>query len=242
MRMPKFPTNQELRASYDKHFREDDLRDTDSYYRWVLRKLQPQAGQRLLDVACGSGRLLYFARQAHLQSIGLDFSFEGLKVERRLDPATRLILADGQDIPLISNSVDFLTNLGSLEHFVDPERGVHEMARVLKPEGVAAIVLPNAFYAVDLVWWVWRKGRSAHHKQILERFAAHDNWRELLEDNGLKVFRSYAYNFMLPRGQADWTFYRRRPRKLLYLLVAPFIPFNFSFSFLFLCRKAADHE
>ena len=134
--------------------------------------------------------------------------------------------------------MDYLTNLGSLEHFVDPHKGVREMVRVLRPDGVAAIVLPNAFYAVDLIWWVWRKGRSASHKQPIERFAACEDWRELLEADGLKVAKRFRYNFMFPRSRLDWKWYRRFPTKLLDLIASPFIPFHFSFSFLYLCRKA----
>jgi hypothetical protein len=99
-------------------------------------------------------------------------------------------------------------------------------------------MLPNAFYAADLVWWVWRKGRSPSHNQPLERFAAFADWAALLERNGLKICRGYKYNFMFPRSRLDWEYYCRFPRKLLYLAVSPFIPFNFSYSFLYLCRKA----
>ncbi len=228
----------ELRLAYDARFQNNDLRDSDSFYRWVFKHFQGSSGQTLLDVACGSGRLLYHARQAGLRAIGLDFSIEGLKRERAIDPKTDLIFADGQYLPLSDQSVDYVANLGSLEHFIDPDTGIREMVRVLKPEGVVAIVLPNAFYAVDLVWWVWRKGRSASHKQPIERFAAYNNWRELLENNGLRVFKGYRYNFMFPRTRLDIAFYRRFPRKLLDLAISPLVPFNFSYSFLFMCRKS----
>ncbi len=228
----------ELRLAYDARFQNNDLRDSDSFYRWVFKHLQGSSGQTLLDVACGSGRLLYHARQAGLRAIGLDFSIEGLKRERAIDPKTDLIFADGQYLPLSDQSVDYVANLGSLEHFIDPDTGIREMVRVLKPEGVVAIVLPNAFYAVDLVWWVWRKGRSASHKQPIERFAAYNNWRELLENNGLRVFKGYRYNFMFPRTRLDIQFYRRFPRKLLDLAISPLVPFNFSYSFLFMCQKS----
>ena len=231
----------ELRSSYDKRFLSNDLRDSDSFYHWVFKHLKAAPGQTLVDVACGSGRLLYYARQAGLRSIGLDFSIEGLRQERAIDLGVELVLADGQSLPLPSQSVDFITNLGSLEHFIDPAMGVQEMARVLKPEGVVAIVLPNAFYLGDLIWWVWRKGRSASHKQPIERFAAYNNWRELLENNGLRVSKGKRYNFMFPRNRLDAEFYQRFPKKLIDLTISPFVPFNFSYSFMYLCKKASSH-
>jgi SAM-dependent methyltransferase len=169
----------ELRDFYDERFRRDNLRDSDSFYRWVLRRLKAKPGQALLDVACGSGRLIAHAQRAGMRAVGLDFSTEALFREREFDRAARVVLADGQHIPLPDCSFDFVTNLGSLEHFLDPAIGVREMARVARPDGLVAILLPNAFYLADLVWWVWRKGRSPSHNQILERFAAYADWQEL---------------------------------------------------------------
>ncbi len=229
----------QLRANYDAHFRNhNNLRDTDSFYAWVFRKLNAQPGRTLLDVACGSGRLLLHARRAGLRTIGIDFSGEAIALERVIEPQSWLILADGQYLPLMDESVDYVTNLGSLEHFVNPDRGIQEMVRVMRPAGRAAVLLPNAFYLADLIWWVWRTGRSASHKQALERFAAFADWRDLLEQNGLSVCKSYKYNFMFPHSKLDWDYYRAFPRKLLNLSVSPVIPFNFSYSFLYLCQRA----
>jgi SAM-dependent methyltransferase len=232
------PTNDQLRAAYDECFRNDLLRDSSSFYLWALNKLQPVSGHVLLDVACGSGGLLKHSLDAGLITIGLDFSSQALARSRQNAPAVPLLLADGHNLPLPSGSVDYLANLGSLEHFVAPEQGVREMARVLKPGGQAVILLPNAFYAADLVWWVWRKGRASSHKQPLERFAAFNDWRDLLEDNGLKLQHAFKYNFVFPKNKADWAWYKANPRKLLYWAASQAIPFNFSYSFLYVCGKA----
>jgi ubiquinone/menaquinone biosynthesis C-methylase UbiE len=229
----------QLYATYNARFRNNNsLRDSDSFYQWVFRKLHAQPGKTLLDVACGSGRLLCHASRAGLHTIGIDFSSEALRLEREIAPGSKLVLADGQYLPFSNESVDYVTNLGSLEHFVDMDQGVREMVRVVRSDGLVAVFLPNAFYLADLIWWVWRKGRSPSHNQPLERFAAFADWVVLLERNGLKVRKGYAYNFMFPRSRLDWEYYRCFPRKLLNLALVPCIPFNFSYSFLYLCQKA----
>jgi SAM-dependent methyltransferase len=233
------PTLNDLRAFYDGRFRNNDLRDSSSFYKWVLERLEAQPGQSLLDVACGSGRLVEHARRTGLRAIALDCSIEALKRECEIDPGTHTVLADGQCLPLPDNAFDFVANLGSLEHFLDPVMGIREMARVLRHDGVAAILLPNAFYLADLIWWVWRRGRSPSHNQMLERFAAYADWRDLLEANGLKVKKGLKYNFMFPRTRLDWMHYRRFPRKLLNVAISAFVPFHFSYSFLYLCAKGA---
>ncbi len=236
--MPQNPTSDQLRAAYDDCFRNDLLRDSGSSYLWALNKLDLAPGKVLLDVACGSGSLLQHGLNAGLRTIGLDFSDEALVRSRQNVPGVPLVLADGHNLPVPSASVDLLANLGSLEHFLTPEQGVREMARVLKPGGQAAILLPNAYYAADLVWWVWRKGRASSHKQLLERFAAFNDWLDLLQENGLKLQRAYKYNLIFPKNKADWAWYKANPRKLIYWAASQLIPFNFSYSFLYLCGKA----
>ena len=109
---------------------------------------------------------------------------------------------------------------------------------MLRPGGRAAIVLPNAYYLADIIWHVWRTGRGPSHKQALERFATIGEWRDLLEMMGLAPRCIRPYNFLWPRSRADWRWYARRPRKLLYLLSGLLTPRNLSCQFLYLCEVA----
>jgi SAM-dependent methyltransferase/uncharacterized protein YbaR (Trm112 family) len=52
------------------------------------------------------------------------------------------ILADGHDLPFLSESFDAVVCQAVLEHVVDPWRCVQEMHRVLRPEGVIFVDLP----------------------------------------------------------------------------------------------------
>jgi len=76
--------------------------------------------------------------------------------------------------------------LGNLEHFLDPGAGAAELARVLRPDGLAAIMLPNAYYSGDL--WRRLRGRGGpNHHQAIDRFASCAEWRDLLGAGGLLV-------------------------------------------------------
>ena len=112
------------------------------------------------------------------------------------------------------------------------------MRRVLRPEGRAALVLPNSYYLADIFWHVWRTGYSVSHHQPLERFATFGEWSDLIRGGGLEVVKAYKYNFRFPRSAEDWRWYRQHPKKMLYLLIAPFTPFNLSYHFLFICKRA----
>ena len=235
---PSKVSREAIAEDYDRRYQNvGDLRESDTFYRWVLQQLSPQPGKHLLDVACGEGHMVKWALQQGLKGAGIDISINAARLSREVVPVSFAAVADGERLPFLDESFDYVTNMGSLEHFLDPQRGVREMRRVLRPDGRVAVFLPNSYYLVDIIWHVWRTGYSVSHKQVVERFATVREWRDVLEASGLRVDRTCAYNFRFPRARSDWTWYRRHPRKWLNLLVAPFIPFNLSYSFLFIGSK-----
>jgi SAM-dependent methyltransferase len=94
------------------------------------------AGEPVLDLGCGVGhsyRLLGRER-----TIGLDFDLDALRGQTR-----PVIRADMRRIPLRDNVIGSVSSVQSLEHVPDPERTVADVARVLRPDGVAVFVTPN---------------------------------------------------------------------------------------------------
>ena len=226
----------EVAASYDVEYAGEGLQDSDSAYAWALSRLAPRAGATLLDVACGEGALLRHAVARGLAACGVDFSEGALRRAQLAAPKARLALANGERLPFADGSFDYVTCLGSLEHYLDPWRGASEIARVLAPGGRAAILLPNAYYLADIVWHVWRTGRGPDHRQVIQRFAAAREWADYLTMMGLPVQATMRCNPRFPRTRVDWRWYRSNPRRLLYLVAGALTPFNLSASFLYLCR------
>lgn len=228
----------DLSKSYDVLFQEEGrLRDTDAFYQWVLKKISIDSGSVLLDVACGEGVLLHYAEKLGLLCFGIDLSLQGALLAYTRTRKKGVAVADGEKLPFSNESFDCITNIGSLEHFLYPEIGLEEMYRVLRPNGTAALILPNSYYLVDIFWHVWRTGYSVSHRQPLERFASFREWWDLIERSGLRIVKAYKYNLLFPHSPEDFRWYRQHPRKLLNLLFSPFIPFNLSNHFLYVCRK-----
>lgn len=229
-------TKDKLVESYDDLFSSPGkLRDSDSFYRWVLGLLNPQPGQDLLDIGCGEGILLNHAARRGINSMGVDISSAAAEMAKTLLLREVVAIADGEKLPFEDQSFDFTTNIGGLEHFLDPEQGLHEMHRILRPGGIALLVLPNSYYLVDIIWKVMRTGYSPSHKQALERFATFREWYDFIEEHGFKIDRAYKYNLRFPRSIEDLRWYRAHPRKVLNLFVSPFMPFNLSYHFVFVC-------
>lgn len=215
----------ELKNSYEKIFKETPLRESEQHYQWILRTFSPEKGKTLLDVACGGGYFLKEAEKIGLNTFGLDISESALALAKKEAKNSKLLCANGENLPFRDETFDYVSNLGSLEHFLHPEQGVQEMARVLKKDGRCAILVPNSYFLMTIIN-VWRKGSTGRKTvQEIDRWATRKEWEELLEKNGLKVEKTLKYNYKTPQDS------------LKYRILRPFIPLNLSYCFLFLCRK-----
>ena len=111
------------------------------------------------------------------------------------------------------------------------------MARVLKPDGLALILVPNAYGLFGNILHVWRHGDVFVDVQPLQRYATRGWWTRLLEENGFSVVRVHRYERELPRTWADFRWHLTHPGKLLRALLGPLVPLNFTDSFVFLCAR-----
>lgn len=94
----------------------------------------------VLDLGCGTGYLLprLLARYKKSRVIGVDISANMLAVaasRARWWRKPRLILADGHDLPLATNSVDLIVSNQMLPWCHSPHQVFAEMYRVLSPGG-----------------------------------------------------------------------------------------------------------
>lgn len=207
-----------------------------SRYLWLVSLLQARPGQSLLDVSCGNGYLLKAAAENQLGVHGLDISEVAISQAHHLAPGVPAVCGDAENIPFPDARFDYVTNIGSLEHYLHPESSVAEMARVLKPTGIALILVPNAYSLFGNIPYVWRHGDVFMDDQPLQRYATRGCWTQLLEENGLRVFKTLRYERELPRTWSDLKWQVRHPTKLLRALLSPFVPLNLTDSFVFLCN------
>jgi SAM-dependent methyltransferase len=121
----------------------------DAGYREVIARLG--AGV-VVDVGCGVGDETVRLSGPGRYVIGVDYDPKtAIAAQGRLgrpasDPTGALQFAamDGSRIGLRNGSVDSVCSSHIIEHFVNPERHVAELARVLAPNGTAYVLTPNA--------------------------------------------------------------------------------------------------
>lgn len=236
------PDRRTLQASYDRLFEGwMGQHHNVEQGRLMLDLLDVVPGRILADVACGMGDLLRQAAARGLIPYGLDISGVAIAGARSLVPTARLLVGDGEQLPWPDACFDYVTSLGSLEHYVDPAAGAQELARVLKPDGQAAILVPNSHH-LKSIYNVWRFGEVLSDRQEFERFATRREWQGLLEQNGLEVRSVHKHNYGMPRvlrQGREWFWFGYNA---FFHLFGSLIPLNLSDAFIFICRRRTAPE
>ena len=142
-------------------------------------------GGTALDVGSGPGNVTAsLARAAGPGglALGVDISEPMLAraVRAESGPQVGFIRADAQRLPLRDSTVDAVVSMAVLQLIPDPAAALAEMARVLRPGGRLAIMVPTAGSAARF----WRK---------LPNVGAHvfddDEIADILEENGFASVR-----------------------------------------------------
>jgi len=120
----------------------------DAGYREVLARLGPGV---VVDVGCGIGAETERLAAPDRVVIGADYSTATVRLasstySTRADNAGPLhfVASDGAELGLRSGSVDYAVSSHIIEHFVNPALHAIELARVLRPDGTALVITPNA--------------------------------------------------------------------------------------------------
>ena len=97
-------------------------------------------GDRVLDLACGTGDLAELCAARGATVIGVDFAGEMLRGARRRGVPAALAQADGAHLPLRDASVTAVVSGFALRNFVSLPEIFAELARVLAPGGRVALL------------------------------------------------------------------------------------------------------
>lgn len=109
----------------------------------AARLVRMGAGTRVLDIAAGTGNFAFAAARRGARVLATDFApgmIARLQQEARAEGlAVETAVMDGQALELPDRTFDVVASIFGLLFFPDPDRGIHEMLRVLLPGGRALI-------------------------------------------------------------------------------------------------------
>ncbi|HEY8863624.1 MAG TPA: class I SAM-dependent methyltransferase [Candidatus Dormibacteraeota bacterium] len=168
-------------GTYDRHWMQRII--FEPIQRTVLQLAEEQVGrpEAILDVGCGTGKLLRSAeaRFPGAKLVGADAAIEMVKYAQTSNPTGTIQFeqATAEDLPFPKGSFDLVFSTMTFHHWPDQNRGIFEVARVLTPRGrwLLADFFPSGF--MKPVRWLLR----------LHQFPERDHLQGMLLDAGLKV-------------------------------------------------------
>jgi len=188
-------------------------------------------GKKLLDVACGPGHFLLVAHKLGYELHGVDISPVTIE-DAKKTVAGDLIVAQAEHLPYRANQFDLVTCIGSLEHFMDQDKALQEMGRVLKKDGKLFIYVPNLFFIAHVLYgWLYGVQPSEGGQDFSEHFYTAKGWRQLIERNGFKITKFAKFNDVFAAKRVNWLvkiFYQTFLRHIM--------PTNLSYSFMIVAR------
>jgi ubiquinone/menaquinone biosynthesis C-methylase UbiE len=99
----------------------------------------------ILDVGCGTGRFLRAAsvRWPQAQLLGVDPAEKMILEAERLNPQATFKVGFAEFLPLPDESADIVVSSLSFHHWEDHQKGILEIARVLRPGGLLCLADHN---------------------------------------------------------------------------------------------------
>lgn len=128
------------------YFAERDLLDI--HLATTIRMLlQENQAHKVLDVGCGTGRLVKYLKDHDFTAYGCDVSRLGIQAARKINalPSQVIFKASATHLPFNRQTLDAVLAISVIEH-LSPKQGqqfLRESARVLKPGGLFFLVTPN---------------------------------------------------------------------------------------------------
>jgi demethylmenaquinone methyltransferase/2-methoxy-6-polyprenyl-1,4-benzoquinol methylase len=157
--------------------------------RWrgvVARSLAVRPGDRVLDLAAGTGASSVPIEALGAHAVACDFSQGMLEVGRRRHPALEFVAGDALRLPFRDAAFDAVTISFGLRNVADVDVALRELARVTRPGGRLVVLETSAPLRQPL-----RAGHDVYVDRVLPRLA------RLVASNG----EAYSY---LAESVGDW--------------------------------------
>jgi demethylmenaquinone methyltransferase/2-methoxy-6-polyprenyl-1,4-benzoquinol methylase len=135
----------------------------------VLKLVSDKNPKTVLDIATGTGDLAILMANTNAEKIiGLDISAGMLEVgktkikAKNLSDKIEMILADSENMPFKDHTFDAITVAFGVRNFENLEKGLAEILRVLKPNGIFVILETSVPDKTP-----YKQGYSFYSKNIL---------------------------------------------------------------------------
>lgn len=130
----------EVAARYDLTNDVLSFGQTKRWRRKLVQALAVQPGERVLDLAAGTGSSTEPFHDGGAEAIACDFSQGMLQVGKRRRSDMTFVAGDATSLPFADDTFDAVTISFGLRNIVEPDLGLREMLRVTRPGGRLAVM------------------------------------------------------------------------------------------------------
>lgn len=157
-----------------------------------VRRVLPHLRGRLLDIGCGSNRLV----RAYRERVGASAAEASLGVDVHPWPGVDELVEDAGDLPFPDASFDTVTIIATLNHIPYRERALREVRRLLPPGGrlVVTMIPPGIsrlWHALRGPWDADQSERGMTEGEVYGLTRA--RVRRLIESAGLTIVHEESF-------------------------------------------------
>ena len=112
---------------------------------YLVNFTKKQNLKNILDVGCGTGKLVHYLNNHKLNAIGCDNSQLAVSLARKINKKGTIVESSASKLKFKDQSFDLVTAISIIEHLNTKEakQFLKESARVLKKNGFIFLVTPN---------------------------------------------------------------------------------------------------
>lgn len=157
--------------------------------------------RRPLIIGCGTGDELRLTDAPSI--VAFDLSRTAVHNARTLVPSACYLQADGMRLPFSDNTFDLALSSEVLEHILQPEKMLAEVARVLQPGGKLVISTPNWRSFFGLARWMGEtllRRPFTSDDQPVDRWATPSSLTALLHSARFAVISQRGAWYFPPTG------------------------------------------
>jgi ubiquinone/menaquinone biosynthesis C-methylase UbiE len=148
-------------------------------YAGILPPKNPSS-QKILDLGCGPGRLVWHLENAGVTAIGADNDPKMVAQAQSLYPNQTFVVSRAETLDFPDNHFDAVVSANLLFFLPDPLAALRDMVRVTKPSGTVALWNPSEKMSVAAM-----QAYVAENQDTLDEFEQKHlpNWANVGENN-----------------------------------------------------------
>lgn len=202
-------------------------------YSIYLEILGVKKNHKLLDVACGLGRLLEASQEYGVEPYGIDISGVAIAKAKERFPNFNLVEGNAEQLPYEDDFFNYVSCIGSLERMINLQQVLKEMLRVGAKGCKYCFLVRNS---ETTSWQVFKKTLGFKNDAGHQDAKNLNQWTSIFQSAGFEVLNVYPDQYPLMK---------RKRRNSLWLknvdykqILESSKPIEKANEFLFLVKKA----